>query len=614
MVRVGARLSLRHRLSGVSPRAAAPAGDLMIRSIWSSDYRFKELKFSSDLNILLADRTDTSSDLQTRNRAGKSSLIEIINFLLCSDLDHDDIFVGDALESTVFSMDFDLGGNPTTVSRTGSDPNVFFVLGSDTSNWPDQPKVNEARPNLHLSKAAWHRVLSKVMFGEEVMETNSHSPSLRQLLGYYVRREGAGGYQDPFTQNRRQQDWDKQVANIYLLGLDWTIPQQLQILKDRNSKAVAATKAAKRNTRGVVRLQTSGELRAQLTSHKERLRLLLERVNSFEVLDEYAELEEEASHITRELADISNRNVLDLQFRKEMSSALTETTPAPRPDLETLYREIGVALPNTTLQRFDDVAAFHESVVRNRRRYLESQINEIDQEIARRLEEQRTLDARRAEIMGILQAHGALEQYNELQRQVGKIESHVATAQAALDEAVALENSMAQFEFQKSQLYLRLQQDFEEQGEVLQHALTVFESVSAQLYGEGGSLSITPTESGPEFNVQIQGSNSRGISNMQIFCYDMMLMQLSFERGIGPGFLIHDSHIFDGVDERQIARAIEIGDRMSKEFNFQYIMTMNSDDLPNAGLYSADFLVEDHFLPVRLTDQNENGGLFGFRF
>lgn len=586
----------------------------MIRSIWSSDHRFKRLKFGPEFNILLADRTDTSSDLQTRNRAGKSSLIEIINFLLCSDLGNDDIFVGDALASTVFSMDFDLGGDPTSVSRTGSDPNVFFLSGSNTSSWPDQPKVTEARPNVHLVKTAWHRVLSKKMFGEEVMETNSHSPTLRQLLGYYVRRESAGGYQDPFTQNRKQLDWDKQVANLYLLGLDWTIPQQLQILKERNSKAITATKAAKRNTRGVARLHTSGELRAQLTSHKERLRLLLERVSSFKVLDEYAEIEEEASSITRELANISNQNILDLQFRKDMEAALTEATPAPRPDLDTLYREIGIALPDATLKRFDDVAAFHESVIRNRRRYLESQINEIDQAIALRTDEQQTLDTKRAEIMGILQAHGALEQYNELQRQVGKVESQVTTAQAALDEAVALENSMAQFEFQKSQLYLRLQQDFEEQGEVLQHALTIFESVSAQLYGEGGSLSITPTESGPSFDVQIQGRNSRGISNMQIFCYDMMLMQLSFERGIGPGFLIHDSHIFDGVDERQIARAIEIGQRMSKEFSFQYIMTMNTDDLPSRGLFGAGFNLDDHFLPVRLTDQTETGGLFGFRF
>ena len=46
---------------------------------------------------------------------------------------------------------------------------------------------------------------------------------------------------------------------------------------------------------------------------------------------------------------------------------------------------------------------------------------------------------------------------------------------------------------------------------------------------------------------------------MQIFCFDMMLMKLCAERGIGPGFLIHDSHLFDGVNERQVAKDIQIG-------------------------------------------------------
>ena len=35
-------------------------------------------------------------------------------------------------------------------------------------------------------------------------------------------------------------------------------------------------------------------------------------------------------------------------------------------------------------------------------------------------------------------------------------------------------------------------------------------------------------------------AGSKGIKNMQIFCFDMMLMRLCAKRNIGPGFLIHD--------------------------------------------------------------------------
>ncbi len=66
------------------------------------------------------------------------------------------------------------------------------------------------------------------------------------------------------------------------------------------------------------------------------------------------------------------------------------------------------------------------------------------------------------------------------------------------------------------------------------------------------------------------GSRSKGIKNIQIFCFDMMLMRLCAERGTGPGFLVHDSHLFDGVDGRQIASALKVGAQTAKELGFHY--------------------------------------------
>lgn len=43
---------------------------------------------------------------------------------------------------------------------------------------------------------------------------------------------------------------------------------------------------------------------------------------------------------------------------------------------------------------------------------------------------------------------------------------------------------------------------------------------------------------------------------MKVFCYDMVIAELGMERNFFPDFLIHDSTIFDGVDERQVARAL----------------------------------------------------------
>ena len=53
----------------------------MIHRMFSSLLTFKELEFKPGLNVLIAQKEAGASDKQTRNRAGKTSLIEIVHFL-----------------------------------------------------------------------------------------------------------------------------------------------------------------------------------------------------------------------------------------------------------------------------------------------------------------------------------------------------------------------------------------------------------------------------------------------------------------------------------------------------------------------------------------------------
>ena len=100
---------------------------------------------------------------------------------------------------------------------------------------------------------------------------------------------------------------------------------------------------------------------------------------------------------------------------------------------------------------------------------------------------------------------------------------------------------------------------------------------------------------------------------MQIFCFDLMLTEISLKNGRGPGFLIHDSHLFDGVDERQVAKALQLGAERAEAAGFQYIVTMNSDVLPRDG-FKPGFDIHTYVMNSRLTDATDVGGLFGLRF
>jgi uncharacterized protein YydD (DUF2326 family) len=62
-----------------------------------------------------------------------------------------------------------------------------------------------------------------------------------------------------------------------------------------------------------------------------------------------------------------------------------------------------------------------------------------------------------------------------------------------------------------------------------------------------------------------------GISNMEIFYYDLMLAERWAAKRPGSITLIHDSNLLADVDDRQIAAALELAAKKAVQMDFQYI-------------------------------------------
>ncbi len=582
----------------------------MIHRLYSSLATFKNLTFHDELNVIVAEKTKGASDQQTRNRAGKSSIAEIMHFLLGGNVEKKSVFSEECLQEVDFGLDFDLGGCPVTVERQVQERrNLKFVKG-DYLHWPIQPSVDKQTSNLIISNTHWKHVLGKLIFATPESETK-FGPTVRSALSYFVRRQQAGAFLNPFQQSKDQKLYDIQVNLSYLLGFDWTIPQHWQQIREKENALKTLKTATKKGTLGDIILSSS-DLRTQLTIAEDHAKNVRQSISNFKVLPEYRELEQEASDLTHKIGDLNDDNTLDRQLISELQASVDQETPPSNDRLEKIYKEAGVVLPDVAIKQLDQVQAFHRSIVVNRQSYLEQEISDAQQRIDQREANIRRHEQRRSEIMNILHSHGALDHFSKLQKELTRLETEVETIRQRYTTAEQLETGKTDLDLERQQLLRRLRQDYQEQEEILKQAILAFEKVSNQLYEVAGNLVIEPSLNGPQFEVKIHGQRSRGISNMQIFCFDMMLMQLCTERGISPGFLFHDSHIFDGVDERQVAKALQIGAENAQKLGYQYIMTMNQDDVPSE--FASGFKFDEYVLSTHLTDATENGGLFGIRF
>jgi uncharacterized protein YydD (DUF2326 family) len=279
-----------------------------------------------------------------------------------------------------------------------------------------------------------------------------------------------------------------------------------------------------------------------------------------------------------------------------------------------LYTASGVELPGVALRRFDEVNRFYDSVVQNRRTHLRHEIEETRRQISDHESRLSSLDVERRDILKILAGRGAFEDFINLQRELANLEASAATLRERYKAAEILEGESTQLDLDRVNLKRRLQEDHQQRKAALDKAILLIADAINELYDDRtGRFVVEASENGPEFRISIEGDRGGGISNIEIFCLDLALLQLAREQFGGPGFLIHDSHLFDGVDARQIARALLLGAQATDCDDLQYIVTLNSDIFDSLPL-PDEIDHEKATLKTRLSDENETGGLFGFRF
>lgn len=581
----------------------------MINAVFANKNSFKAVEFTSGFNVILADRADNSSVRDSRNGLGKSTLIEIIHFCLGSRTRKGTGLSVSALRGWSFSLVLTLGGREVVATRSVDEPSRVVIQG-DTSGWVVQPKTEENEQFLKIED--WRKVLGTLLFGIPINEERKFTPTFRSLISYFI-RPSKDAFSTPFEYFRKQPEWEKQVFNTFLLGLAWEDASDWQGIKEQEKLLDGLKKLKKNNQTGVATriLGSLGELEAARVRLEQQLQRKREALNNFRVYPQYNELQQEVNLLTAEIHDITNENLFNRQLLTFYQSSLEQESEPSQNDIVRLYESAGIELPGLVTRRLEEVEIFHRQIIENRRGFLATEVNRLTRSISEleSIIEEKT--EQRASRLEVLQTHGALEEYTRLQELYLEIRSNLNDINQRIDELRKVEEGKIALRIEKELLKQRTRRDYEERHTQAERAITLFNANSQALYDAPGTLVINVGSNGFQFNVEIERDRSEGIGKMKIFCYDLMLAQLWSQRSPSPNILVHDSTLFDGVDERQVALALELAATESEERGFQYICTLNSDMIPWEE-FSPEFNFES-YIRLRLTD-DEGGNLLGVSF
>jgi len=582
----------------------------MIHAILCDRPEFHQIKFGPGFNVVLATRTQGATDKDSRNGAGKTTFVEIVHFCLGSKANKKNRLMVPQLRGWTFTIEVDLRGKLYRVSRNTANPRRVILEG-DFKNWPIKPKKDTKTSEFVLSVPQWSELLGWLMFDlPPQAKTDFFEPTFRSLLSYFVRR-GRDAFSTPFEHFRKQQEWDKQVNNAFLLGLSWEYPSKLQKLKDQE-KVVGQLRSAIKSGTFPDLLGTVGELESQKVQLDERVARRAEELRTFRVHPQYQEYQDKANVLQSAIRRLNQENATDRAMLSFYQESLVQENPPATDKLATIYREAGVSWPDGVQKRLEDVQSFHDKVITNRRAFLDTETSRLSRAISKRTDELRSLSDERADLLSVLSSHGALAEFAEMQR----LQDEDIARRSAVNQKIAnlkkIDEIKSQARIEREQLQILARSFYEERRADREKAISLFNAFSEALYKRPGQLIVNVVDSGYKFNVDIERQDSQGVEQMKVFLYDLTLATLWAAKHSGPGFLVHDSTIFADVDERQKAHALELAARTATTHGFQYICCLNSDAIPKSD-FSEGFSLQP-YVRIELTDEGEKGGLLGIRY
>lgn len=275
----------------------------MILSLKANHQSFKPLSFKKGFNIILADVTETSTQHDSRNGAGKSTIVEIIQYCLGSRPDKKSIFYSDKLIDWSFTLEIEIKGNVINATRSIAERNRIYI-DNPIDHDSITPSADKLSGKQYYNITQWNALLGNSLFEIDNYFGTMYKPTFRALISYFARR-GIGGFINPFEYYARQKQIEIQTANTYLLGLDSGFVSDIQEIKDSQS---TLSKIQITSADGMVQqyLGNIGSLNSRKAALQSEIISLEKDLASFKIHPQYFDIEQRVNYLTEVIQETVN--------------------------------------------------------------------------------------------------------------------------------------------------------------------------------------------------------------------------------------------------------------------------------------------------------------------
>lgn len=557
---------------------------------------FHSIEFKNGLNLIIgkqANPDDKSLD-KTYNGVGKSLLIYILHFCLGSNKISP---FEEKIPNWEFTLEFLIDGEPYTSVRNTSKQSKIFLNGE----------------KLTLSK--FRSIMLEKVFG--VTEKINHL-TFNTLFPRFIRRDRES-YVTYDTFIRNEQHYGKLLNNSFLLGLD----TELVIGKQRLRSLIRQTEDLKKNIEEdpIIKehFNNSEDTEIEILDLEDSIEKLKNEIFEFRISANYNDIEKEADEKHFLLKELENKRALTNNSIKQINKSLDIKPDLSEKRVINLYNQAQIEVPEMVVKKVEEAINFQKNLLKNRNKRLANEkIKNTDKlkEIETSIE---TVGKELDKILGYLNTHGALEDYNALNKKLNdmqiKLERLNEYQEILRTYKKKIKNVRSNFNTKNNETdnYLESIED------LLEEIMTTFRDLSKTFYEKKpGGIKVVNNDGDNtiRFNIiaKIQDDSSDGVNEVKIFCFDMTLLLLKQNHKFE--FLFHDSRLFGNMDPRQRYNLLKVAYEKANSEDLQYIATINEDII----FSFKDLMTEEEYKRIIkestrlvLTDESDKSKLLGIQ-
>ncbi|NUJ97801.1 DUF2326 domain-containing protein [Candidatus Gracilibacteria bacterium] len=593
---------------------------MKLSKIYSNKSIFKEIIFNEYLNIIYGNIEDhlTNVNAQEHN-LGKTSLVYLIDFLLLKEVKNNNFFgkYKTKFNDWIFFLEIKLNdGNYLTIKRSIKNNNLVSIKKhfSNNQNFTDlltewdysdikiKTKKDEIKAKDTLNTLLNFNVLDKPGY------------NYRSFLPYLLRTQD--DYGEVFNLDNFFSDSEWKPMIFELLGFNGDILDEKYSLE--KNLEFERKHIKKVNLESKVSDSEIYKIKAIIEAKELELKEIKDTIDKFNFFQKEQDINIElVKEIESEISLLNNKEY-NLNYNiEEVQNALDNDGGSiiKINELETLFNEVGLNLPDQLVKKYKDVQLFASQISSERKKYLQDELKSKTEErnsIRGKLYE---LNKKRGDYLYILREKDTFIKYKNYQDLIVKLSGEILVHKEKLISAQGIEKTKGDIDKINDDISLLVDEiklELNKENIDLIEIKKIFQDIYKKVFQYTVLLIVEPNKKNNinftttvlDFANDTTGKGD-GYTSTKILCASFVLSILIYYSNKSfYKFAYHDGILESWGDKHKVSFINLLRD-YCKKYDIQYSISLIKSDIPNSLIFNKGEIIKE------LSKGNE---LFGMEF